>query len=204
MLISAIMPTRNRPGYAAEALECWRAQTYEPRELIIIDDLDAPSFRDGIQMDGVSYMVVRPGLTIGQKRNMACSRATGDLIAHWDDDDYSAPGRLADQVARIVETGKPVTGYRTMRLTDGTHWWLYTGSVDYALGTSLVYERDWWLKYVFDSIQVGEDTNFVGVARARGAIVSVDAGEMMWARIHPGNTSVKEPHKNSAQWRRLE
>lgn len=201
MLVSCIMPTRNRPVFAREAVACWQSQTYEPRELLIVDDIDAPSFEDGISGAGIIYERVRRRMTIGEKRNLACSRANGEILCHLDDDDYSAPGRITEQVQRLIETGKPVTGYSSMKVTDGLRWWLYTGAPDYALGTSLMYERDWWLKYGFDAIQVSEDNNFVGVARARGAIVSVDAGEMMWARIHPGNTSVKEPHKNPAQWR---
>lgn len=197
------MPTRSRPAFAREAVECWRAQTYEPRELVIIDDLDAPSFEGGISEPGIIYECMRRRMLVGEKRNLGCSRANGEVLCHFDDDDYSAPGRIADQVQRLIESGKPVTGYRSMKVTDGSRWWLYTGAPDYALGTSLVYEREWWLKYVFASVQIGEDNSFVGEARARGAIVSVDAGEMMWARIHSGNTSAKEPHKNPAQWRLL-
>lgn len=203
MLVSAIMPTRDRASFAREALACWRAQTYEPRELVIMDDFDAPSFEDGIDEPGVLYERVRQRLTIGAKRNLCCSRANGEVICHWDDDDYSAPGRIEDQIQRLIESQKPVTGYRSMKLTNGVHWWLYTGASDYALGTSLMYERDWWLKYGFEAIQVGEDNSFAGVARARGAIVSADAGDLMWARIHPGNTSAKDPHGNPAQWRLL-
>ena len=44
MLISAIMPTRSRPPLSQVALDCFLAQTYEPRELVIIDDEDDPSF----------------------------------------------------------------------------------------------------------------------------------------------------------------
>ena len=201
MLVSCIMPTRARPAFAQQALECWRAQTYQPRELIAVDDFDAPSFERGISEAGVIYELIRRRMTIGEKRNLACSRANGELIVHWDDDDHSAPGRISDQVARLIETGKPVTGYRTIRVTDGLNWWLYTGSPDYAVGTSLMYERDWWLQHGFDALQVGEDNSFVGVARGRGAIASVDAGGMMYARIHAGNTSVKEPDKNPMQWR---
>lgn len=126
--------------------------------------------------------------TVGDKRNAGCSAARGEVIAHWDDDDYSAPGRLADQVGRL-ETGKSVTGYRSMRFTDGVRWWQYRGGPDYALGTSLCYRRDWWLGHRFPSVQVGEDNEFVAQARAHGAIASADAGDLMFATNHSGNTS---------------
>ena len=65
---------------------------------------------------------------IGAKRNYGCERAAGDVIAHWDDDDYSAPERLADQVQRLLESGKAVTGFHSMRFTDGVRWWKYEGT----------------------------------------------------------------------------
>ncbi len=75
---------------------------------------------------------------IGAKRNFGCEHAEGEIIAHWDDDDYSAPGRLADQVERLRESGKAVTGFHSMRFTDGVHWWKYEGTRNYALGTRYV------------------------------------------------------------------
>ena len=46
ILVSAIMPTRSRPALSRAALNCFLAQTYEPRELVILDDDDDPSFLD--------------------------------------------------------------------------------------------------------------------------------------------------------------
>jgi hypothetical protein len=126
---------------------------------------------------------------IGDKRNLGCSRAAGEIIAHWDDDDYSAPERLADQVGRLIETGKAVTGYRSMRFTDGKRWWLFTYRQHNALGTSLCYRKEWWQQYPFPPKHVGEDGEFTNWAANRGQLVTVDAGELMYARNHTGNTS---------------
>jgi hypothetical protein len=71
----------------------------------------------------------------------------------------------------------------------------------YALGTSLCYRRDWWERNRFPSLQVGEDNHFVAAARDAGQLVAADAGELMYARIHPGNTSPKSA--TGDQWKRL-
>jgi glycosyltransferase involved in cell wall biosynthesis len=134
---------------------------------------------------------------VGEARNAGCRESRGDLIAHWDDDDYSDAERLRDQVRRIVEHGKSVTGYRSMRFTDGARWWLYRGGPEYALGTSLCYRRDWWAKNPFPSVMVGEDNEFVKRARASSAIVSSDAGDLMYATIHPSNTSPRNIKGNN-------
>lgn len=138
---------------------------------------------------------------IGTMRNIGCANARGDVIAHFDDDDYSAPERLADQIARLRSTGCAVTGYHTMRFTDGNHWWRYRGFPAYALGTSLCYRRDWWARHHFPALQVGEDNGFVEAAVAARQLVTADAGDLMWATIHPTNTSPR--NLRGANWQCL-
>lgn len=48
--------------------------------------------------------------TIGAKRNLGCELARGDLVAHWDDDDWSAPWRLSYQVEELGRAGADVAG----------------------------------------------------------------------------------------------
>jgi len=140
-------------------------------------------------------------ISIGDKRNFGCERAAGEVIAHWDDDDHSGPGRLADQLGRLEESGRAVTGYHSMKFTDGERWWKYGGTLNYALGTSLVYRRDWWSRNRFRSVDIGEDNQFVAMAHAAGELTTVDAGDLMHASIHRGNTSHKN-NKGSA-WRAI-
>src|SRR4029077_3693751 len=140
------------------------------------------------------------GRTIGDKRNFGCERAAGEIVCHWDDDDYSAPGRLADQLNRQLDSGKNVTGYHSMRFTDGDRWWQYHGERNYVLGTSLCYRKEWWGMNPFKSVQVGEDNVFTTQAWAAGQLETADAGELMYATIHAGNTS---PRTLGNNWTRL-
>lgn len=150
----------------------------------------------------IRYVHLAGHLPIGEKRNICCQHARGELIAHWDDDDYSAPGRLADQVRRLLESGLAVTGYSAMRFTDGTAWWQYTGPrYPYAIGTSLLYRRSWWEANQFRPDQVGEDTDFSHRAMRARQLVTVPAGDLMWATIHPQNTS-KRPLRGDS-WTKL-
>jgi glycosyltransferase involved in cell wall biosynthesis len=137
---------------------------------------------------------------VGEKRNFGCAQARGELIAHWDDDDYSNPERLSDQVSRLLESGKAVTGYHSMRFTDGTHWWKYQGTPNYALGTSLVYRKEFWQANHFPALQVGEDNQFTEQASRQKELVTADGEEMMHATNHPGNTS---PRMLGDNWKRL-
>jgi glycosyltransferase involved in cell wall biosynthesis len=144
--------------------------------------------------DDIRYIWLSGKSTIGHKRNVGCKEARGEIVVHWDDDDYSAPGRIADQVERIKETGKPVTGYQSMRFTDGRQWWLYAHRAPtYCLGTSLCYRKDWWAAFPFkDSQHVEEDRLFILPAVKRRDLALAPAGDMMYATIHGGNTSPRE------------
>ena len=49
-------------------------------------------------------------------RSMRQSRAmtTHDILIHWDDDDYSHPNRIAEQVALLKSSGADVVGFSEM------------------------------------------------------------------------------------------
>lgn len=197
-LISCIMPTRGRREFARQALDCFLRQTYVNRELIIMDDHDDPSFPEPPQMFGVHYWLWQgERLTIPKKRNACCKLANGDYIAHFDSDDYSDPERLAVQMKLAEESGKAVTGFHSMPFYDERTKKAYRFASDgsYAIGTSLMYRRDFWLEHNFrpgrDNPNVGEDNLFMGAARDCGQLHSVDAGKLMVARVHDDSTS---PH----------
>lgn len=126
---------------------------------------------------------------IGVMRNAGSGHAQGELIANFDDDDFSSPIRLEDQVQRLLSSHACLTGYHSMRFTDGQRWWKYAGVSNYALGTSLLYRRSWWQAHRFPELQVGEDNDFVRAAAQALQLSSADAGELMFATTHPGNTS---------------
>lgn len=159
------------------AIACFEAQTYERKRMIVVTDLaELPHLG-----------------SIGDKRNAACLQATdAEFICHFDDDDFSAPGRIADQVNRLLESGKAVTGYHSMKFTDGDKWWKNTNRPNWAFDASLCYRRSFWEAHRFDSINDGLEASFRAAAIREKQFLSVDAGDMMYATIHPGNTSRRD------------
>lgn len=186
--VTAIMPTRNRREFVPGAIACFFSQDWPNKELIVIDD-GVDRIGDLIPDGGlVRYYHLQDRRSIGQKRNIACSRAKGEVIVHWDDDDFSAPGRTTDQVNRLLESVAPVTGYNSILFADdeARRAWRYLGEPKYAVGTSLCYRRGYWMSYPFIDIDSGEDNNFV----QRATNISVaDGSHHIVARIHSGNTS---------------
>lgn len=182
------------------AIACARHQKYRNREILILSSGGSAGALDS-DNDLRHVAVSRRGLSVGELRNIGCSNARGDLVAHFDDDDYSAPDRIGVQVDWLRAADAAVCGFRSMRFTDGRQWWQYTGSPLYALGTSLLYRRDWWTAHPFRNEMVGEDNSFVGVARSANKLVCGDAGELQYATIHAANTSPR--NRSGGNWRLL-
>lgn len=196
--VSAIMPTRGRPALAARALQCFLSQTYWNRDLIIVDDADNPSFPGALpSLDGIQYVRNAERLSIPAKLNQCCQRATGEVICRFDDDDWSAPERMIDQVQRLMDTGVAVTGYHSILFLDERtpRAVKYCGHDRYALGTSLCFLKSFWASHPFrrgpHHPSIGEDNEFIADARAAGQLIACDAGVLMVARAHAGNTSLK-------------
>lgn len=195
------MPTtEKRSQWWTQSVECWQNQTYQWKRLLIGPDV--AGVRQSIPDDERIEIVICPKTrSLGSKRNFLNRLTRTPLIAHWDDDDWSHPNRLADQIERLKASGRSVTGYRDMEFRGDSGRYHYTGAADYALGTSLLYQRDWWERNPFAGLQIGEDNDFVRRAWRAGQLVSADCNGHMIAHDHPGNTSARQ-YANK-QWRRL-
>lgn len=192
--VGGLCITRNRRQFLPAAIRCFLSQTYEPKKLLILADGEDVS--DLAPQDPRIRLIALPENerphTIGAKRNLGCSILTTEVIAHFDDDDLSESGRLADQVSRLQQTGLAVTGYNKLKFrreSDGA-WFEYSGTSQWVFGTSLVFRRDWWLRHKFPEEQIGEDNGFVNTA-AMAHQLAVSSTALMSAGIHNGNTSPK-------------
>lgn len=196
------------------ARKCFENQTYTNKRLRIYCEYE---------WDPISY-------TVGNHRNAANKKTPEDcIIAHWDDDDWSHPNRLAEQVALLQSSGAEAVGYHDMVFWDTTplqsQAWLYQHGGDrYALGTSLMYWRKTWDRVKFPDTSKGEDTLWLREVKCK-SVSSVDKldvivnvtlhhnppkvwpyaeghGPRMIAEIHGSNTSSRI-HRDSDQFTRI-
>lgn len=201
-LVSCIMPTADRRRFVPLALDAFLRQDYPRRELIVLDD-GADAIRDLMpEDDRIRYVRLDGRASVGTKRNRACELARGTLIAHWDDDDWSAPQRLRMQVEALQHTGLDVCGLDRLFFCDpgaGRAWqYRYPGTQrPWVAGGTLLYRRAVWESRPFDDVSDSEDTRFVW--DLPGAQIHVlNTPELYVARIHSGNTSPKLTH--TARW----
>jgi glycosyltransferase involved in cell wall biosynthesis len=193
--VSCIMPTHNRRAFFQTALDLFMRQTYAERELIIVDDGDdlVSDLIVGPVADYVTYTSLKPRRTIGEKRNIACEMARGDLLCHFDDDDWQHPERIARQVNNLGH--HDLTGLDTelyLRAADRTAW-RYTfpqSSPKYAIGNSFLYTRECWQKRKFAHRDQGEDTHFLWHNYAGIQIRPTDE-TLVVGMLHPHNVSAK-------------
>ena len=192
--VCAIMLTRDRPELAARAVECFRKQTYADLQFFGLDTGEkcAKDTPYGEPLATTVWMPEQCGKrTIGELRNGAIKGALGyfnfDIVVHWDDDDWSHPNRIVEQVELLQSSAADVVGYRDMLfwregVLEGegracsrpSEAWLYehqTPARPYALGTSLCYWRKTWERHHFANETQGVEDHWLREKK----VVSVSA-----------------------------
>jgi len=181
-LVIGVMPTRNRSDMARLAAKRFQEQTYPNKLLMVINSGAGPLFRESETLRE-PCIVGADALSIGELRNVGATHAIAagaDVIVHVDDDDWSHPNRIAEQVEILERNpGVLVTGYNSALFWDalgencrhvpgdcsgfhGGDAWLYTHpSAKYCLGTSLCYRREAWEARQFPDAHHGEDRLWV-------------------------------------------
>ena len=157
MKVSVVTLTNGtRPAMLARAIRCVVASTHPDIEHIVFD--------------AAPYA----GRTIGYIRNIANSCAAGELIAHFDDDDWSYPRRIEEQVALLQASGKQCVGFRELLFWDtrceacdpidtatgaslhaencppGEAWLYRNDDPRWVAGASMLYTREAWEACPFD------------------------------------------------------
>lgn len=205
-LVTAIMPTRGRREYAAMTVQNFLAQTWSDKELIILDDPDKPSFETSPEFLGanIRHVVADKKYNIAEKRNMLCKAAAGEVIVHFDSDDWSAPARIERQMEMLQREKKKVCGFRSMYFwqVDKNQAWIYKGASNYTLGTSLMFHKSWWAHNHWDKrFKVGSDNIFVTQAWHAKQLVVSTMMDLMVSRNHSDNTNARRYGLN---WKKVD
>ena len=197
LLITCIMPTASRRLFVPLAIGHFLQQDYSERELVIVDD-GTDAVEDLVPEDPrIRYVQVASGLTLGAKRNRACELAGGEIIVHWDDDDWYPPDRVSRQVEALITRDADCCGSSRVYYRDPARGraWEYAyerAGRPWLAGNTLAYRRPAWERNRFREVQVGEDWLFVS-SLAANRIADLCDPSLCVAAIHPGNTSRKRP-----------
>ena len=200
-LVSCVMPTYNRRRFIPHAIRYFQRQEHQNKELIIIDD-GTDCIEDlVINQPGIKYIRLDHKITLGEKLNMACSNASGSIIANWDDDDWYAPHRLKYQVHELNKNNTRVCGINNLLYYDffNNQAYQYKYPSDqrkWLLGSSLCYYRSHWENNQFKNINVGMDGLFVWNTSPED-VTELEDTTMSVHMIHDQNIS---PKQTSGEW----
>jgi glycosyltransferase involved in cell wall biosynthesis len=162
--VSCICVTKDRQIFLRQAIRYFE-RAYDAyvkvggeSELVIVD-----SSALSIPMPGwISYLHVPMAETrIGHLRNLACNAARGDIVLHWDDDDWHSSERIVRQVAAIEALDSGFTYSSSVywydvsrRLAGRCPSWGRGGTI----GTLFAYHRNLWQRTKFRDLDIGEDS----------------------------------------------
>lgn len=98
--VSVVMAVRDQAAFIEEALESVLAQTYEPTEVIVVDDGSSDRTADLAESFGVSVTrQSRKGVSVA--RNVGLASMRGEYWTPFDGDDVMLPDRLERQVGHL-------------------------------------------------------------------------------------------------------
>ncbi|WP_091743275.1 glycosyltransferase [Phenylobacterium immobile] len=192
-LVSCIMPTANRRAYMPHAIDYFLRQDHAERELVILDDGE-DAVADLIPADPrIRYLRETRRRTTGAKRNACVEAARGEVIIHWDDDDWYAADRISRQLAALEGADADLCGMESLLFFDpmAEKAWLYRypgRDAAWVCGVSMAYRRALWARNPFPHLQVGEDSHFIWNARDVKAVRMGESG-LIAAMVHGANTS---------------
>jgi glycosyltransferase involved in cell wall biosynthesis len=187
MSVSIVIPTYNRGRFSHLVEHNINVQKYKNIcEVLIADD---GSERLEINTPyPIRYLTIGQRLNIGQKRNILASYATGEYIAHMDDDDIYFPSYISHSMKLLNSTGKECTGSHSMLMVDIS--WNECGlagdNVELANEATLVYKKRFWTERGFSETQTSEAISFLS-GRAESMVMS-NIGKVMVCFCHSGNT----------------
>ena len=97
--VSVIIPNYNYARFIGEAIESVLAQTYQPLEIIVVDDASTDDSIKVIESFGDKVKLIRQeNGGVGKARNTGARNAGGDFLAFLDADDIWLPEKIEKQI----------------------------------------------------------------------------------------------------------
>ena len=171
-LVSVVLATRGRPNLVRVAIACFAAQTLADAELILVVDEDEPVTHP--LPNGTRTVVTPPWTPLGTKLNAGAACARGRLLAKWDDDDYYAPGYLAEMCAHLTDVASArVTFLRPFVLYDALTGRLVLSDPARCSGATLLMTLGTWHSTPFRDRRCEVDADFLLDVKALHGCASI-------------------------------
>jgi glycosyltransferase involved in cell wall biosynthesis len=100
-LVSVIVPNYNYGKSLRGCLTALKAQTYEPMEIIVVDDHSTDDSVDVAREFGVKVLQTPTNSGVATARNLGSQNASGSILMFVDSDVAPAPDAVAESVAML-------------------------------------------------------------------------------------------------------
>lgn len=118
-LVSVVVTTHYRNDRLGAAIESVRAQTYDPVEILVVDDSGERHAEPVAEAYDVPYVGFEENRGANVARTVGTRRTDGTYVQYLDDDDRLHPRKLERQVARLEETPDAGVAYCGMEFETG-------------------------------------------------------------------------------------
>ena len=193
-LVSCLCPTRGRVALLRRAVACFRAQTYPSRELVIVHPANDAETREYLATlnDASIRAIAIPdssGMPAGTVRNLAMDASRGEYFAVWDDDDWSAPTRLEEQMGALNGVGLHAILLSRVILYDGVSKSGFV-SAERSWERTLIAERRFMPRY--SDLPRGSDSELVERLGRSVPLGGLDRPHLYAYVYHGGNAWPRE------------
>ena len=193
--VSIVIPTYHRKKFEKLIEYNILCQTYKNIIEVVIGDDGEDNLKLNVPYP-ITYLTM-DRCTIGQKRNLLCKYAKGDIIVHMDTDDFYFPSYIEHSISKMIMMGKNCAGtadmfmfYKNeMRMCKMENYVLHMANE----GT-LVYTKKFWEECPFSENQTSEGLAFL--KNRDNQIVKTDIRLVMICVCHSENTVDKSCWKN--------
>ena len=132
-LISVIVPVYNGEAYLNNCIDSIRRRTYEPLEILIVNDgstdgtaVVCDRIRHSVETDSERARTIQV-ITLGDEgvsvaRNTALSRANGAYISFVDADDRILPDMIEHLYQNLIATGSQISGCSYFAWEEENQW----------------------------------------------------------------------------------
>lgn len=199
-LVSVIIPTYNSGTFLAAAINSVLDQSYQPVEIIVIDDGSTDDSAAIAQQCGPTIQLVKqPNAGPAAARNHGVALAQGEWLAFLDADDWWHPQKLEKQMMRFAQ--QPALGYVLCHMYThveaDTVWPIALNQAQYQneppcfLPSALVVRRAIFQQVgAFDQrYRYSDDADWLLRAKDANIPLAVVPEPLVYKRIHHANLS---------------
>jgi glycosyltransferase involved in cell wall biosynthesis len=196
-LVSCLMVTRNRRELAQRAIDCFAAQSWPDRELVIVDDGDEdytpmvwPYVAGGLRIH-YHRIAQRDGVRLGALRNLSIDAARGEWCLQWDDDEWYHPDRISRQMAARIGAGVALK-YTLIDVPTPTLGNLvFRADTGIATPGTILFRRD---AARYQNLPRNEDGLFMREVRRSGLTVLGQEHAHLFVRCYHGSNTWEQAH----------